>query len=120
MHDLVLFSGADEHPLAHWLKPGFRHVTAVRFERDGYWTCYDWSPSGLHTAPIGGTLDSLIEFYEAAGATIQRRPVSLRRWNNWPLMLNNCVGLTKQILGIPALAVTPHQLSLYLQKEALT
>jgi hypothetical protein len=117
MEDLIIFSNADEHPAARLLKPGFRHVSAVRCEADGYWTQYDWSPTRLHTAPVGGVLADLVAFYSEKGAEVIIRSASRRKWCNWPLMLNNCVGHTKAVLGIPSRAVTPHQLFRYLKKE---
>lgn len=117
MHDLIIFSNVDEHPLAGLLKPGFRHVTAVRYEDSGYWVQHDWAPSGIKLSSVGGSIEQITEFYAEHGGTVFHRPVHMRFWEGQLLMLNNCVGHTKALLGIPSWAVTPYQLYRYLIKE---
>lgn len=118
-HDLIVFSNVDDHPLSRFLEPGFRHVTAVLRVNDTMWVQYDWSPSKVMASPVHSSRRELAAFYMDHGGKVFPRPVSFRRWPSaMPIMLNNCVGHTKSILGIPCWAVTPYQLYNYLMKEA--
>lgn len=117
MVDLIIFSNVGVHPLSHWLEPGFRHVCAIT-RRGPYWAKADWN--GLVSIEvIGGSPDEVEEYAKSVepGCTVIRRPVELRRPARGVFAVNNCVGFTKQLIGIRSRAITPHQLYKHLVEE---
>ena len=97
-------------------RDGFRHCYVVVPAGD-YWILMDGTAGALVIAVVGGTDDSAAAYYKREGMTFIETPIRQRRLLWWPLMLHNCVGATKAVLGVRAPWVwTPYQLYRYLRK----
>lgn len=107
---VVIFTDDSGHPLAPWLKAGFRHCfVAVRDEK-GPWLLID-PKNGTPTISVIGLNDfDVAGFYREMGLTA----VETQRTNEpffFPWTIANCVGMVKAVLGIRApLVVTPYGL----------
>lgn len=118
MRALVVFHGHGCHPLARFLKPGFKHCFVVAEAGD-----YHVRLDGMDGKPVldvvcGSDYD-LATFYRREGYTVvktsQRRTPPL-----WPFVPSNCVGLVKAFLCISApFAVTPYALYRHLTHHGL-
>ena len=115
---LVIFEDRNTHPLGHLLKPGFRHVwCAVLDERAHSWVGHNLRIDGYVTTALAAADYPLINYLEEDGCTvvpITRQP-TLR---GGPILLNNCVGVTKLICNIQSAAITPWQLYRHLVRSA--
>lgn len=116
---LVLFSAANEHWAAGILHPTCRHVWCmVLDERSNMWLSHNFGPEG-HTIIAECPADyPVVEHYRDIGQEVyvipREAPAVL-----WPMMLNNCVSLTKAICGIRSWAITPHQLRADVRRLAI-
>jgi len=104
---LVVFHDHGNHVLDPLLKTGFKHVFCCVNDGD-YWISID-GKAGLPDVNVVAKADyDLKSFYENEGFTVvevdRGKPVRV------PLVLSNCVGSTKAVLGIRGLSVTPYQL----------
>ena len=107
-HDnIIVFHGHGNHILAPLLKTGFKHVFCC--VNDGvYWIVID-GKGGVPEIEILALADyDLKKFYEEAGFTVL--DISESNPTRSPVVLSNCVGLVKAILGIRCFALTPWQL----------
>lgn len=107
-HDnLIVFHGHGDHILAPFLKTGFTHVFCCI--NDGvYWIVLD-SRGGVPEIDILALADyDLQKFYEDSGFTVLR--IKRGKPTGSLIVLSNCVGFVKSILGIHCFAVTPWQL----------
>ena len=114
MKALAIFTDPDGARFGWILKPGYRHVFACL--NDGnYWTMFDWRDGQpvvqtveVADVDLGGFFES--EKYRVLELT-QGPPVRV------PLVVNNCVGMTKLVLCIHApLVQTPYALYQFLRK----
>jgi hypothetical protein len=104
----VVFHNNGDHPLDSFLKKGFKHCFCL-IDDGTYIVMID----GLMGRPliqvIAGSDYDIEEFYVKQGYTV----VETTRGGppNIPLILSNCVGLVKALIGINELtAFTPYQL----------
>jgi hypothetical protein len=110
---LIVFTRDNGHWLARLLHPARRHCFAV--------VPSQWAPS--HTSieidlKLGGILigaargcpEQLADWYASQGLEVVRVPYRPEKRQLLPMILNNCVGLTKQVTGFRSWALTPHQL----------
>jgi len=107
---LVLFGdGEQSHPVARFLKPGFKHCCVV-VDTGDYWVKIDFGIGVIMVNCITGSDDfDLAQYYRDSGYTVvevEQRQKTV----TFPLVARSCVGMVKQILGISAFALTPHQL----------
>jgi hypothetical protein len=101
-----------EHWLSPLLKKGFRHCLCV-VRADRYWVMID-AEMGLPKVSVIASVEfDIEEFYR--DEDINFIGVSFGKRINRPVLLNNCVGMVKVMIGINApFAVTPYQLFKYL------
>lgn len=113
MRALVVFVDESRHPLRRLLKPGFHHVfTALR--QDEYWITVD-AARGLPDIRVVANAD-----YDLAGMYRHMEYIVLEAMRGdqairVPFVRTSCVGLTKAVLGIRSMAVTPWQLYKHLR-----
>lgn len=113
---LVVFTDDGAHPMARFLKCGFRHCFMA--VNDGaFWTVID-AVAGVPFVKVAAASDyDLRAFYECDGKTVlevsQGTVASLS-----PFVVANCVGLVKAMLAIRApLVWSPWQLYRHLEKR---
>ena len=120
MKAAIVFTDETEHWFARRLAPGFRHVFCVvpSPHVDGTSIIVNATANGIEVLPVAGVPDTVARHYRSLGLvaftveyTPEKRPLL-------PLTLNNCVGLTKQTVGISSLAFTPRQLWQTLKEQA--
>ncbi len=102
----LVFTDDNQHWMGKILRRGYRHVLTISHEGNG-WVIYDWAGGApqmnvIAEEDIRNWLGSFENEYIEIEAE-QSRPVG-------PLMLNNCVGHAKLLLGIRSWAFTPWQL----------
>ena len=110
----LVFTDDNQHWLGKFLHRGYRHVLTISHEGNG-WVIYDWAGgapqmNAIAEEDIRDWLGSFPNEHIEVEAT-QRRP-------RGPLMLNNCVGHAKLMLGIRCWAVTPWQLYRQIRKRS--
>jgi hypothetical protein len=107
---VVIFTGVGSHPLAKWLKPGFRHCAVAVQDGDSPWILID-PAEGVPNFRIMGAHDfDLAAFYREIGETVVETVVKAEPLQ-WPLAMANCAGMVKAVLGLRApLVVTPYAL----------
>ena len=114
---LVIFEHNNLHPLSFMLKRGYRHVwCAIIDERAHSWVGHDLRLEGHVTTVLCEPGYPLAQHLRDQGAEVIEITRTPRRALG-PLILNNCVGLTKAICGIRSAAVTPWQLRQHLIKS---
>jgi len=109
MKALVVFRGLKaEHPLGFLLKKGFRHCF-VCLENDDLWIQIDYCAGIPEVKYLANNDFDLKGFYEDQGMTVvetyQRDTAP-----TVPVVIRNCVGLVKQVLGIRNFSFTPYSL----------
>lgn len=116
MNGIVVFSPGNDHPMAWLLNNYHRHVwCAIRDDDRGYWISYNWH-HGLPIVICEAEADfDLANYYRSEGMTV----IEVERGNPilGPIMMNNCVGHVKLMMGIRSWALTPYQLFRHLTKE---
>ncbi|QDP54914.1 MAG: hypothetical protein Unbinned3065contig1002_16 [Prokaryotic dsDNA virus sp.] len=110
----LVFTDDNQHWLGKILRRGYRHVLTISHEGNG-WVIYDWAGgapqmNAIAEKDIRDWLGSFPNEHIEVEAT-QRRPKG-------PLMLNNCVGHAKLMLGIRCWAITPWQLYRQIKKRS--
>ena len=107
----LVFGSANSHPLAWLLNKRHRHVWCICADRDQQtWVSYNWA-KGLPVLRTEASLDfDIAAHYEAQGFDVVRIPDADREAVQGPLVLNNCVGQAKSVLGIRGFSISPHQL----------
>jgi hypothetical protein len=114
---LVGFGESAGHPLARFLKPGFKHCFCALLTDRDLWILVD-GLAGVPTVRYLTAVDGfdLAAFWREKGYTVvetEQRTRPLRA----PMVHANCVGLVKAMLCIRApLALTPYRLYLHLTK----
>ena len=105
---LVIFHDNGGHILDPLLKQGFRHCFCV--VNDGtYWIEINGKAGGPEIRVVAGSDYNLRRFYEGEGFTVIEAVHGDGAW--LPLVLSNCVGVAKTVLGLSAPFVfTPYQL----------
>ena len=118
MQALVIFKDENYHWAGDWLRPGYRHVLCVVPAYDGEDGCvaFDVTIKGLQTVPLPGRPTDYIQDYENRGAEVLVVDYTPEKRPLFPMLLNNCVGLTKHMIGIRSWAVTPWQLHRHLTR----
>ena len=114
MDALAVFHDHGVHILAPWLKPGFKHVFVAL--RDGdYWITID-AKAGVPAIEVVAPGDyDLAKFYREQGFAVietQQGAAASRS----PLVLANCVGMARAVLGVSTAALTPWQLYKHLRR----
>ena len=115
---LVIFQNENAHPFGGLLKRGYRHVwCAVIDDREHGWVGHDLRLAGHVTSVLADVDYPIADHFRQQGMEV----IGIRRGQyrlTGPLILNNCVGMTKSICGIRSLAVTPWQLRQHLIKTS--
>jgi hypothetical protein len=116
MEALVVFSNENEHWMGGSLSPAFRHVYCVLPTAHQCSTEINLTLAGILTKTFAGDPVDLQAEYEALPCTSSTMLVEYdpTQRHLMPYMVNNCVGLTKQLLGLNSWAVTPQQLHRHL------
>lgn len=111
MHSYLIFGADNSHPLAWLLHKRHRHVWCIIADTEhNTWVSYDWA-QGLPELITQAALDFDIKaHYEAHGYDVITIPESERSAVQGPIVLNNCVGHVKSVLGIRSFSLVPHQL----------
>ena len=117
MKALAVFHGASDHPLARWLKPGFRHCF-VALLVNGCWILVDGNDGIPVIRYLAADDFDLAGFYRDQGYTVvetHQRDTPLVS----PAIATNCTGIVKAVLSLRApLAITPWRLYRHLMKES--
>ena len=116
MEALVVFSNENEHWMGGSLSPAFRHVYCILPTAHQCSTEINLTLAGILTKTFAGDPADLQAEYEALPCTSSTMLVEYdpTQRHLMPYMVNNCVGLTKQLLGLNSWAVTPQQLHRHL------
>ena len=120
MKALVMFQDSEGHPLDFLLKKGFRHCFVCVLAGE-YWIEFNLVKNTPTIKVMTGADYNMEEFYSNQGdivvSTSQRvfRPSKFNVFYG-TLMVANCVGLVKSILGINTLSWTPYSLYKELKK----
>ncbi len=109
---LVIFEPEGTHPLSfmlgHW-----QHVWCIVRDKDGDdWIGFDWLRGRVEMTWQGDDVDTIVEYHSSRGATVVPCSVDLEpvaRFS-WPLVVHNCVGMTKRVLRSNSWALTPYGL----------
>jgi len=110
---LVVFHNNGGHWLDSLLKDGFKHVFCVVVDGD-YWISIDGQAGLPVVSVVCASSYDLKSFYEDEGYEVVE--VEKGRGLNTPVILNNCVGMVRSILGIQAsFVLTPYQLFKHLR-----
>ena len=119
MEALVVFSDENEHWLGRTLTPAYRHVYCVIPTADGCSTEINLTTKGIMAKTFAGDPKFLMPDYQELDDTSRVMLVKYdaAQRHLLPYSVNNCVGLTKQILGLTSWAITPHQLFKHLQAK---
>lgn len=114
---LVIFEHNNLHPLSGALKLGYRHVWCAVIDESAHaWVAHDLRLEGYSSAVMSAPDYPLAEHLRDQGKEVieitrsRRRPIG-------PVIMNNCVGLTKAVCGIRSWAVTPWQLRQHLIRQ---
>jgi hypothetical protein len=106
--NLVVFHDNGAHLLDPILKKGFKHCFVV-VDDGTYMIVVDGQMGLPHLQVIAGSDFDLKNFYVNEGFIVVEAPEG--KAIRVPLVLSNCVGMAKTILGIRAWwVITPHQL----------
>ncbi len=117
MDALIVFNAENFHPLHRIMHRDRRHVwCAIRDKGRGHWVGYDWGQGSPRITCLAKDDYDLAGFYLKHGYEVIETHVK-RVPPRGPLMLNNCVGHVKLLLGIRSWALTPHQLYRHLKRE---
>jgi hypothetical protein len=116
MEALVVFSNENEHWMGGTLSPAFRHVYCVLPTAPQCSTEINLTLDGILTKTFAGDPADLQDEYDELANTTHTALVEYdpTQRHLMPYMVNNCVGLTKQLLGLNSWAVTPQQLHRHL------
>jgi hypothetical protein len=116
MEALVVFSNENEHWMGSTLSPAFRHVYCVLPTAPQCSTEINLTLDGILTKTFAGDPADLQDEYDELANTTHTALVDYdpTQRHLMPYMVNNCVGLTKQLLGLNSWAVTPQQLHRHL------
>ena len=116
MEALVVFSNENEHWMGGSLSPAFRHVYCVLPTAPQCSTEINLTLAGILTKTFAGDPRDLQAEYDALPCTTSSVLIEYdpTQRHLMPYMVNNCVGLTKQLLGLNSWAVTPQQLHRHL------
>ena len=114
MDAYLVFTSDNAHPLRWLLNRQHRHVWAIMADHAaGVWVSYNWH-QGLPIVRVEASLDfDVAMHYSNQGlnvislAHLERSPVQ------GPIVLNNCVGHVKSVLGIGGFSMVPNQLLKY-------
>ena len=119
MEALVVFTNENNHWLGSALHPDFRHVYCVVPTAEGVVTEVNLTVDGVKLTSWGGGARSLRQFYAHLPETTHCLLTDYQPQERHllPYVLNNCVGLTKQLLGRRDWSITPRQLFQVLSKE---
>ena len=112
MEALVVFSPEVDHWLGGALHRLFKHVYCVVPTADNVSTEINLTCAGILTKSFSGTPAELLWTYDDLEDTTLAMlvPYDPAERHLMPHTLNNCVGLTKQLLGLRSWALTPYQL----------
>lgn len=116
----MFFCGVNSHPLGRFLKQGFGHVwVAIKDKDRNSWLSYDWR-EGLPKICAEAPADyDLAGYYKGLGQKVVRVVVN-ENYSTPAIIVNNCVGHTKILLGIGGLSLTPWQLFKQLTSKGTT
>lgn len=119
MEATIIFSVDNTHWLAGLLHPECNHVFCAvpSPNEDGTCVLVDLGIEGIVTTPVSGTPRQLARHYQQQGLEAWVVPYMPAKRRLLPTMLNNCVGLTTQLVGLRTWALTPLQLRRHLIKE---
>ena len=114
---IVVFKNAEgtrRHWLAPLLKDGFRHC-GVAVEAGDYWVFVDPNPDCIRfCVPALKNYDIADYFKDRGFSTVELETTG--RDVRVPLVVSNCVGVVKTVLGIRKFSIiTPYQLYKYLR-----
>ena len=106
---LVVFSGQGNHPLARFLRKGFKHCFVVVKVGECYIRVDNMVGRPVLDVVCSSDYD-LAGFYRDEGYIVKETQQE-DRLGLWPFVERNCVGLVKAILGLSApFIITPYRL----------
>ena len=108
MKALLVFSPENSHPLAFLLNRKRRHVF-VCLRTDLGWVLYDWRMGLPIVEPCAAREYDLAGFYRDQGLEVLEIETGTHTGYG-PLMMNNCVGHAKLLIGASSFALVPNGL----------
>lgn len=116
MNALAVFTDPEDTRFEWLLRPGFRHVFAC-LDDGAYWTMFDPRNGQAVVKSVQASGFDLAGHFRNEGYTVveleQGPPIRA------PMVVNNCVGLTKAVLCIRApLVQTPYGLFKHLTRKS--
>lgn len=101
-------------------REGFRHCYVVVPSGD-YWILLDGRAGSPLLAVMGGTKEhDVAAFLNKEGNTVIEAEMPFEYDSLWPLMIGNCVGAIKKVLGVRnPFILTPYQLYRHLRCQHL-
>lgn len=122
MQAAVIFTSDSHHWLASRLREGYQHVFCVvpSVNADNISVLVDLSTVGIDVRAISGTPEEAAATYRIYGYEALLVPYRPAERGRTTAVMNNCVGLTKQVIGFRSWALTPWQLRQALLKETNT
>ena len=117
MDAYLVFSPENAHPLRWLLNKERRHVWAIMADHAaGVWVSYNWH-QGLPIVRVECALDfDIDDHYTDQGLTVVSLAHIERSAVSGPVVLNNCVGHVKSVLGIGGWSMVPNQLFKYVNR----
>lgn len=114
MRAIVVFQREGSHPLGFLLHPEFKHCFAC-IDDGLYWIVVDGRDGQALVRVAAASGFDLAGYYRAKGFRVVEATAG--PGIRGPLLVANCVGVVKAVLGIRCWAVTPWQLYRYLRKQ---
>ena len=119
--DAYLIFGADNaHPFAWMLNKKYRHVWCILADHNAnMWVSYNWH-QGLPIVRVEAAIDfDIASHYRDQGLLVLNLASLDREAVLGPLILNNCVGHVKSVLGIGGFSLVPNQLLKYVTRSVV-
>lgn len=116
---LVVFETEGTHPLSRLLHR-WRHVWCIVEEPDScVWIGHNWLAGRIELSYQGTEVQDVIRHHNERGATVIPTTVDLAPVERpyWPLVVHNCVGMTKRALRLDSWAQTPFALYRHLMQK---
>lgn len=117
MDAYLVFSPDNSHTFRWLLNRERRHVWCILADhKAGVWVSYNWD-QGLPIVRVESSLDfDIAAHYTQQGLTVVSLDHIDRSAVSGPVVLNNCVGHVKSVLGIPGFSMVPNQLFKYIRR----
>ena len=120
MKAIVCFHNDGCHPFNFILKKGFKHCMIAVLTGE-YWVEIDWALAGYFIKVKTNMDYDLAKYYRSieGWTIIETEQVLDTFWMTGNILVRNCVGQVKMILGLKGFAFTPYMLYKQLKGDTL-